>query len=94
MSLVDVLEALVVEHDQIGSPLREHLIAGPARAEVIEAVRGVGLEPPDELVDFFAWHDVRDSPDGPPRVDWFWPVGAWRLASRLTRPRGRCASRL
>jgi hypothetical protein len=81
--LIDSLEALVSEHDRIGSPLRDELRPGTARGQVEDAVRGLGLEPSLELVDFFAWHDLEARPASPGRIDWFWPAGGLRLAEAL-----------
>ena len=88
MSLADSLDALVVEHDRIGSPLRDELRPGTPRADVEAAVRGTGLEPHPELVDFFTWHDLERRRDGR-SIDWFWPVGAFRLVEAVSEYR-RC----
>jgi hypothetical protein len=79
MSLTDSLDALLAEHDRIGSPLRDQLIGGPPRSRVEEVVRGVGLEPPADLIDFFSWRAVGDDRGGTARVDWFWPAAPHRL---------------
>jgi hypothetical protein len=81
--LADSLEALIVEHDRIGSPLREELHPGIPGPQIDEAVRGVGLAPTGELIDFFAWHDLEARPGSPGRIDWFWPAGGLRLTEAL-----------
>ena len=82
MTLVDSLEALVIEHDRIGSPLRAELRPGTPPAEVDGAIRGLGLVPPAELVDFFAWHDLGRRQDLGV-TDWFWPAGGFRLVDAI-----------
>ena len=79
MSLTDSLEAMVVEHDRIGSPLRERLAPGVPRDRVESAVRALGLSPPGELIELFAWHEVGDDPGDKGRVTWFWPASPFRL---------------
>ena len=79
LTLFDALEALVAEHDRVGSPLRDELRPGPVRGQVEDAVRGVGLDPPQELIDFFTWHEVAARRGSLGRTDWFWPAGALRL---------------
>ena len=79
MALAGSLDALVIEHDFIGSPLRDHLVPGRSPAEVEAALTGLGLVPPSELIDLFTWHDIEDGPDDPARVDWFWPAAPLRL---------------
>jgi hypothetical protein len=77
--LTDSLEALVAEHDRIGSPLRDELRPGIPRSDIEAAVRGIGLAPPGELIDLFAWHDLEAVRADVGRVDWFWPAGVYRL---------------
>ena len=81
--LTDSLDALIIEHDRIGSPLRNELRRGLSRPQIEEAVRGLGLAPTDELIDVFAWHDLEALPGSPGRIDWFWPAGALRLAEAV-----------
>lgn len=81
--LTDSLDALIVEHDRIGSPLRDELRPGLPRLQIEEAVRGVGLAATRELVDFFAWHDLEALPGSTGRVDWFWPAGGLRLVEAV-----------
>lgn len=83
MTLTDSLEALLAEHDRIGSRLRDDLVAGPPREQVEATIRELGLMPPTELVDFFAWHDIRKESRTKPGIDWFWPVGAYRLPEAM-----------
>ena len=79
MSLTDSLEAMVVQHDRIGSPLRERLAPGVPRHRIESAVMALGLSPPEELIELFAWHEVRDDPADKWRVTWFWPASPLRL---------------
>ena len=79
MSLADSLEALVAEHDRIGSPLRERLGPGLPRDRIESAVEALGLSPPADVVDLFAWHEIRDDPRDDARVTWFWPASPYRL---------------
>jgi hypothetical protein len=83
VSLTGSFEALVAEHDRIGSPLREELLPGSSRGRVEDAVRILGLDPPPELIDFFAWHDLAARPGSPGRIDWFWPAGGLRLTEAI-----------
>ena len=83
MTVHDSLEALVAEHDRIGSPLREELRPGTDRGRVEDAVRTLGLDPAPELIDFFAWHDLAARPGSPGRIDWFWPAGGLRLTEAV-----------
>ena len=79
MTLTDSLEALLAEHDRIGSRLRDDLVAGPPREHVDATISALGLTPPTELLDFFAWRDIRKESRTKPGIDWFWPVDAYRL---------------
>jgi hypothetical protein len=79
MSLIDSLEALVEEHDRIGSPLRERLAPGVSRDRVQSEVMALGLSPPEELVELFAWHEVRDDTGDKGRITWFWPASPFTL---------------
>jgi hypothetical protein len=59
--LVDALEALLAEHRRIGSPLPRYLRPGAPAAEVRRTIEAaVGSDPPDDLVELFAWHDGTD----------------------------------
>ena len=79
VNLVEALEALVVEHERIGSPLRERLRPGPS-AEGIEAVaRRLGLALPSEVLELFSWRDIVDIPGETSRITWFWPSAPLRL---------------
>lgn len=79
MTLTEALDALVVEHDRIGSPLRSRLGPGVPRAKVEEALLGLGLSAPEELIELFAWHEIRDEPDDRSRIEWFWPAAPLTL---------------
>jgi hypothetical protein len=79
MSLIDSLEALVEEHDRIGSPLRNRLAPGVPRDRMESALMALGLTPAEELIELFAWHEVRDDPGDKWRVTWFWPASPLRL---------------
>jgi len=81
--LLDSLEALVAEHDRVGSALRDELRTGTGRDQVEEAVRTFGLVPPPDLIDFFAWHDLAARPGSIDRIDWFWPAGGLRLTEAI-----------
>jgi len=82
MNLVDALEALVEEHDRIGSPLRDRLAPGTPRVDIESTIRGLGLSAPSELVDLFASHDVRDDPGDDARITWFWPAAPFACMRR------------
>lgn len=79
MTLTDALDAMVVEHDRIGSPLRSRLGPGLPRASVEAALRPLDLIPPDELIELFAWHEIFDEPDDRLPVEWFWSGAPYRL---------------
>jgi hypothetical protein len=79
MTLTESLEALVVEHDRIGSPLRSRLGPGVPRARVEAALQGFGLSAPEELIELFGWHEIRDEPGDRSRVEWFWPAAPLTL---------------
>jgi hypothetical protein len=51
-----------------GAPIAEHLAAPRPPASTIAALRGVGLDAPDELVSWFSWHDGHDYPAGTNRT--------------------------
>ena len=70
MTLTDSLEALLVEHDRIGSPLRSELKPGPDAETVRRAIAATGLSPHSELVELFSWRDVA----GSDRTTLFWPA--------------------
>ncbi len=79
MTLAEALDQLVVEHDRIGSPLRSRLGPGVPRSKVEAALGGLGLSAPGELVELFAWHEIRDDPGDRSRIEWFWPAAPLRL---------------
>lgn len=83
MTLADSLEALLAEHDRIGSRLRDDLVAGPSPELVDTTIRELGLTAPVELLEFFAWHDIRYDPRNATRIDWFWPVQPYRLPEAM-----------
>jgi hypothetical protein len=83
MGLTELLEALVVEHDRIGSPLRSRLGPGRTAADVEAALGAVGLTPSDEIVEFFGWHEIRDEPGDLSRLDWFWSAAPFRLEEAI-----------
>jgi hypothetical protein len=56
-SLTAALEALLAEHDRIGSPVRHYLTKGRPEAEVRSRLQALGLDPADDLVAFYAWQD-------------------------------------
>jgi hypothetical protein len=51
------LDALLAAHDELGSPLSRCLRAGPPPVLIRERLAGLGLRPPDEVVDWFAWRE-------------------------------------
>ena len=70
------LEALVVAHDLIGSPLRGELRPGPPASQVEATIRGLGLTPPPELIEFLAWRRSR-GPSRQRRPDRLVLAGGW-----------------
>jgi hypothetical protein len=83
VTLSALLDELVVEHDRIGSPLRARLGPGRSRAEIEAALQGLGLAAPHEVVELFAWREIRDAPGDQSRVEWFWPAAPLRLDEAL-----------
>ena len=79
MALVESLEALVAEHDRIGSPLRSRLGAGVAAPTVGSTLSSLGLTATQEVTDLFGWHEIRDEADDKARIEWFWPAAPLRL---------------
>jgi len=59
--LVVALEALVDRHRRLGSTVPDYLRAGGDPTTIRSAITAVGLDPPDDLVTLFAWHDGLDS---------------------------------
>ena len=60
--LTDALDALMAEHRRKGSPVPDYLRAGQAVDRVrAQIVATVGVDPPANLVDLFAWHDGIDN---------------------------------
>lgn len=74
MSLIESLEALLREHDRIGSPLRDRLAQGNPPGRVEAAIQELGLTPSSELVDLFVWHDIQWTAAGETPITWFWPA--------------------
>jgi cell wall assembly regulator SMI1 len=65
------LDSLVERHRALGSTVPDYLRPGRDPAETRAAIEGLGLDPPDELVELFAWHDGLDAdrwPRGPGRA--------------------------
>jgi hypothetical protein len=56
-TIAEALEALLRQHDRIGAPLREFLIAGRPADEIRARLQGLGLAAPDDLLDFYSWQD-------------------------------------
>ena len=59
--LVDALERLMVEHRRVGSPVPDYLLPGLDPAAIRARIAPHGLEPPDEAIELFAWHDGTDN---------------------------------
>jgi hypothetical protein len=59
--LVDALERLMIEHRRVGSPLPDFLLPGLDSTAIRKRIAPLGLEPPDEAVELFAWHDGLDN---------------------------------
>lgn len=60
--LTEALDALVAQHRRIGSPVPEYLRPGlPADDVRGQIVAAVGLDPPADAIDLFAWHDGIDN---------------------------------
>jgi hypothetical protein len=91
MGLTDSLEALVAEHDRIGSSLRSRLGPGRPAADVEAALREVGLTSSDEIVELFGWHEIRDEPSDRSRIEWFWPASPLRLDEAVRQYRMVCS---
>jgi hypothetical protein len=51
------LDALLAEHVRIGSPVREFVIAGRSFDEVRGWLIALGIEPAEDLVEFYAFQD-------------------------------------
>jgi hypothetical protein len=66
----DALDALVDRHRRLDSSVPEYLRPGLAPPDVRSAIGGLGLDPTEELVELFAWHDGLDTTA--------WPRGAGR----------------
>jgi hypothetical protein len=79
VTVTEALEAMVAEHDRIGSPLRSRLGPGLPRARVEAALAPLGLTPPEELIELHAWHEIVDAPGDQSRVEWFWSGAPNRL---------------
>jgi len=91
VGLTESLEALVAEHDRIGSPLRSRLGPGRSAADVTAALARVGLTPSDEVVELYGWHEIRDAPTDRSRIDWFWPAAPLTLDEVVDGYRMSCS---
>lgn len=80
LTLRDSLDALVAEHDRVGSPLRAQLGPGTDPGQVAAAFRQAGLTPSRQAVELFAWRAVIELER---RVDFFWPASPLRLDEAL-----------
>jgi hypothetical protein len=59
--VADALEALLAEHDRIGSPVRQYLAKGMPDDEVRRRLVALGLDPASDLVDFYTWQNGVDT---------------------------------
>jgi hypothetical protein len=60
--LTDLLEVLMAQHRAIGSPVPGYLRPGLAADRVRkQIVATVGVDPPADAIDLFAWHDGIDN---------------------------------
>jgi hypothetical protein len=60
-ALTDALDELMAQHRRIGSPVPEYLRPGLRTDDVRgQIVATVGVDPPSEAIDLFAWHDGTD----------------------------------
>ena len=86
MGITGLLDALVTEHDRIGSSLRRELGPGlpPERVEAV--VRDLGLIPPASLIELHSWHQVHLDP-GAPNTTWFWPADPLTLDEAVAQYR-------
>jgi len=64
----DALDALVDRHRRLGSSVPDYLRPGLDAPDVRSAIGELGLNPTDELVELFVWHDGLDAGA--------WPRGA------------------
>ena len=78
MASTGLLDALVTEHDRIGSPLRRELGPGLPPERVDAVIRDLGLEPPASLIELHSWHQVHVDP-GAHCASWFWPADPMSL---------------
>jgi hypothetical protein len=60
-ALTDALDRLMDQHRRIGSPLPDFLLPGLEPAAIRARIARMGLEPPDEAVELFAWHNGVDN---------------------------------
>jgi hypothetical protein len=58
--LVEALDRLVSEHRRIGSPMPDFLVPGIHPDDVRARLGDLGLKPPEEVVELFAWHNGSD----------------------------------
>jgi len=59
--LTAALDDLIDRHRRLGSIVPDYLRPGRDPAEVRAAIEALGVDPPDELVELFAWHDGLDA---------------------------------
>jgi hypothetical protein len=60
-ALVDALDRLMAEHRRIGSPLPDFLLPGLEPAAIRARIAALELDPPDEVVELFSWHNGVDN---------------------------------
>ena len=59
--LTDALDRLMLEHRRIGSPVPDFLRPGSEPAKIRKRIAALGLEPPDDAIELFSWHDGSDN---------------------------------
>jgi hypothetical protein len=90
MTVASTLEAILAEHDRLGSPLRRYLRPGLAENDVRARLASLGLEAPPELVEWFGLADGLDDArwqadaDGAPDLALVTTVGPYSLADAIT----------
>lgn len=60
-TLTTALDDLIDRHRRLGSIVPDFLRPGRDPAEIRAAIEALGVDPPDELVELFAWHDGLDA---------------------------------
>lgn len=71
--LIDALDRLIVEHDRVGSPMRQCLRPGLDTARIARTLDHLSVNPHRSLIDLFGWADGVD-------------FGAWRSLVRMGQP--------